>query len=117
MYLTRLMYLSSSNQIDNDKKKNDLSKSTEAKNIISDFNNDAVSQIKNVTQEKKIKPEIQNDIKNNKNLSINSFDKLLEICHQKKEIKLKYELEKNVNLVNFEKNRQSNFNFILAIYN
>ena len=30
---------------------------------------------------------------------------LIEICEQNKEIKLKYELEKNVNLVNFEKNR------------
>ena len=39
-----------------------------------------------------------------KNL-INSFDELLKICTQKKEIKLKYELEKNVNLVKFERNR------------
>ena len=30
---------------------------------------------------------------------------LLEICFEKKEMKLKYELENNVNLVNFEKNR------------
>ena len=30
---------------------------------------------------------------------------LLEICSLKKEIKLKYELEKNVNLVSFEKQR------------
>ena len=37
--------------------------------------------------------------------SINSFEQLLEVCNQNKEIKLKYELEKNVNLVNFEKNR------------
>ena len=29
----------------------------------------------------------------------------IEICSNKKEIKLKYELEKNVNLVKFEKNR------------
>ena len=36
---------------------------------------------------------------------INSFDDLLNICAQKKEIKLKYELEKNVNLVKFERNR------------
>ena len=36
---------------------------------------------------------------------INSFDDLLDICNQKKEIKLKYELEKNVNLVKFERNR------------
>ena len=38
-------------------------------------------------------------------ISINSFNQLIEICAQKKEVKLKYELEKNVNLVNFEKNR------------
>ena len=30
---------------------------------------------------------------------------MLDVCSQKKEIKLKYELEKNVNLVKFEKNR------------
>ena len=30
---------------------------------------------------------------------------MFRICAQKKEIKLKYELEKNVNLVKFEKNR------------
>ena len=36
---------------------------------------------------------------------IDSFEQLLKICGEKKEIKLKYELEKNVNLVSFEKNR------------
>ena len=36
---------------------------------------------------------------------INSFDDLLEICSAKKEIKLKYELEKNINLVSFENQR------------
>ena len=77
----------------------------EKKNIISDLNHEAVSQIKNVTQEKKINPEIHTEIKNNQKLSINSFEKLLEISSQKKEIKLKYELEKNVNLVSFDKNR------------
>ncbi len=39
-----------------------------------------------------------------KNL-INSFDDLLRICTLKKEIKLKYDLEKNINLVKFERNR------------
>ena len=29
----------------------------------------------------------------------------MKVCNDKKEIKLKYELEKNVNLVHFEKNR------------
>ena len=37
--------------------------------------------------------------------SINSFDDLLEICATKKEIELKYELEKNINLVSFENQR------------
>ena len=36
---------------------------------------------------------------------IKSFEDLLEICSYKKEIKLKYELEKNVNLVSFENQR------------
>ena len=29
----------------------------------------------------------------------------MKVCNQKKEVKLRYELEKNVNLVSFEKNR------------
>ena len=37
--------------------------------------------------------------------SITSFEELIKICGEKKEAKLKYELEKNVNLVSFEKNR------------
>ena len=37
--------------------------------------------------------------------NINSFDDLIELCSLKKEIKLKYELEKNVNLVYFENKR------------
>ena len=37
--------------------------------------------------------------------NINSFDDLIELCSLKKEIKLKYELEKNVNLVSFENKR------------
>ena len=36
---------------------------------------------------------------------INSFNELLNICLLKREIKLKYDLEKNVNLVKFEKGR------------
>ena len=59
----------------------------------------------NVTQEKKITSETQTEIKTDKNFAINSFVQLLEICTKNKEIKLKYELEQNVNLVSFEKNR------------
>ena len=36
---------------------------------------------------------------------INNFEELIEICIKKKEIKLKYELESNVNLVAFDEGR------------
>ena len=58
-----------------------------------------------MTQEIKIKNEIQNEINSEGETSINSFNQLLDKCIINKEIKLKYELEKNVNLVRFEKNR------------
>ena len=63
-----------------------------------------IGQMKNIVQEKDIK------LKENKKIEIeakliNSFDDLLEVCSSKKEIKLKYELEKNVNLVSFENQR------------
>jgi len=63
-----------------------------------------IGQMKNIVQEKDIK--IKDNDKNEKQInSINSFNDLLEICNLKKEIKLKYELEKNVNLVSFEMQR------------
>ena len=65
---------------------------------------DAIDQIKNITQEKKTKPKIQPDIKGEEQKQIISFENLLKICEEKKEAQLKYELEKNVNLVKFEKN-------------
>ena len=65
----------------------------------------AIDQIKYIAQEKKIKPEIETEIKAIDKSLINSFNDLLDACLEKKEIKLKYELEKNVNLVKFERNR------------
>ena len=64
-----------------------------------------IDQIKNIAQEEKYKPDAKPEIKAVDNSLINSFNDLLNICNQKKEIKLKYELEKNVNLVKFERNR------------
>ena len=63
-----------------------------------------IGQIKNTVQEKEIKLKENNEI-DAQLKSINSLDDLLEICTSKKEIKLKYELEKNVNLVSFENQR------------
>ena len=63
-----------------------------------------IGQIKNISQEKDPKPEENKETNKQPNL-ISCFDDLLEICSSKKEIKLKYELEKNVNLVSFENQR------------
>ena len=65
---------------------------------------EAIGQMKNIVQEKDIKIKENKEVEINNNL-INSFDDLIEMCSFKKEIKLKYELEKNVNLVSFENQR------------
>ena len=79
-------------------------------NEIANLKNKTIGQIKNVVQEKKLNKELQ-DVNKNKELSISSFAQLLDICVLKREAKLKYELEKNVNLVSFEQQRiQISFN-------
>jgi DNA polymerase-3 subunit gamma/tau len=103
MFLIRLIHLSSVKQVKQidtkPKKENSTSKieiKTETK---------IIDQIKNISQEEKKNPEIQNEVKAEIKTQINSFDELIAICTSKKELKLKFELEKNVNLVKFEKNR------------
>jgi len=65
---------------------------------------ETIGQMKNIVQEKDVTLKDNNEIKI-QDFIINSFDDLIEMCSLKKEIKLKYELEKNVNLVNFENQR------------
>jgi len=107
MFLIRLMHLSSIRS----KKTTDLNtnESLESAAVLkqTDIENvtQAIDQIKNIAQEKKNKPEIETEIKAIDKSLINSFNDLLDACLEKKEIKLKYELEKNVNLVKFERNR------------
>ena len=100
MFLLRLMYLSSVKK----KKNTDINSASEDE--VKDINerSKTINQIKNISQEEKSKPEIQKDVKSEKKIFINSLEKLIQTCFDKKEIKLKYELEKNVNLVKFEKN-------------
>ena len=108
MFLIRLMYLSSiklkkNTNINLDQNESDniiISKEQEIESNIK-----TVDQIKNISQEEKNKPEIESEIKVLDKDLLNSFEDLLNVCSQKKEIKLKYELEKNVNLVKFERNR------------
>ena len=107
MFLIRLMHLSSIKlkktpdfNTDESLESAAVLKQTDIENVTQ-----AIDQIKNIAQEKKIKPEIETEIKAIDKSLINSFNDLLDACSEKKEIKLKYELEKNVNLVKFERNR------------
>ena len=65
---------------------------------------ETIGQMKNIAQEKDVTLKDNKEVETQTNL-INSFDDLLEICSSKNEIQLKYELEKNVNLVSFEDQR------------
>ena len=108
MFLLRLMYIVSLQPEKKDLKKNETAFSIDnnlKKNDNSNFKTDPINQIKNISQEKKTKPDIQTEVKSSQENAISSFEELVRICGEKKEIKLKYELEKNVNLVSFEKQR------------
>ncbi len=110
MLLIRLIYLNSSKsdnrQEDNEEMQEKFKQIKKDKiNLSSDTNNEVIDQIKNITQEKKIKPEAQINYKSQSNFSIDTFERLIQICSDKKEIKLKYELENNINLVAFENKR------------
>ncbi len=108
MFLIRLMHLRATKvkKTTDDQfvleKKDDY---TEHKKQKSDNNAVVVDQIRNIAQEKKDKLEIETENKALEKNLINSLNELIDICIKKKELKLKYELEKNVNLVKFEKNR------------
>ena len=109
MFLIRLMHLSGLKQkseinIDQNltQKKTSLKENDDVEIRAS---TQTLDQIKNITQEKKTKPLLSDDAKGIERLEINSFENLLEVCNLKKEIKLKYELEKNVNLVRFDNPR------------
>ena len=102
MFLLRLMHLSSIKL----QKNTDINSVSEDPVIDKEINDQSkpIDQIKNIYQEEKSKPEIHKEVKSEKKIFINSLEKLTQTCLDKKEIKLKYELEKNVNLVKFEKN-------------
>ncbi len=104
MFLVQLTYLKKKNVIQNNQR-NELYK-TPIKNIDvkNTINKDAINQIKNIKQEEdKIEKKNTQEIKN--------LEDLINMCLEKKEMKLKYELENNVNLVSFSKmNIEISFN-------
>ena len=115
MFLIRLIHLKDIRNISNtsyegiDKNNENISQTSLSQKKNEDFFGikdkvETIGQMKSIVQEKDIK------IKENKEMEvhsipISSFNDLLEACILKKEIKLKYELEKNVNLVSFESQR------------
>jgi DNA polymerase-3 subunit gamma/tau len=116
MFLIRLIHLKSiksipstvfedSQQTNEDINQTFLSQNKEGKDLIDAKSKiETVGQIKNIVQEKDLTLKDNKEVEKVVNL-INTFEELLKICSLKKEIKLKYELEKNVNLVSFEDQR------------
>ena len=103
IFLIRLLHLRKIEKYEKNNKNLDEAK-VEANEIKKNDKN-IVNQIKNVKQEEELKFDQDiNQIKNDFS-QIKSFDQLVDLCIKKKEMDLKYELETNVNLVNFEKNR------------
>jgi len=112
MFLLRLIYLTGvkENKPQTQKKlKDETREKVELPEIKNDGNsnsNKTINQIKNISQNKETEPkEETSKIESLNTLKITSFDDLIKICNENKEIKLKYELENNVNLVKFEKLR------------
>tara|TARA_B100001741_G_scaffold284969_1_gene260861 strand:- start:196 stop:1869 length:1674 start_codon:yes stop_codon:yes gene_type:complete len=112
MFLIRLLYIKD-DVIVNDKNheyfnnekfsNNNISKSEEfnLSNVENNLEkNKTISQIKNFSQKESSKPEKKIEMQKS-NVEINSFEELIELCNEKKELKLKYELETNVGLVSF----------------
>ena len=65
-----------------------------------EIKNKTISQIKNFSQEETLNIESKIEDQLNKAKVIN-FEELINICDEKKELKLKFELETNVSLVSF----------------
>jgi len=115
MFLIRLIYLkgtaniselidesSKLGEVETNNNKIIINKTTNEDTDLFDVKNKTIGQIKNFVQEKQPEQKILNKEEPPEKSMINSFDDLLKICSLKKEIKLKYKLEKNVNLVSFE---------------
>ena len=105
MFLIRLLYIKEKKLNEDENNETDYTNVSENKNdLINKFKEDTkpVKQIKNVVQKDEV---VDKDLGKLQLNEIKSFKDLLNICNEKKEMSLKYELETNVNLVNFESNK------------
>ena len=100
MFLIKLLYLKNKKIINTNEIKKDESS---IKNLDHNLNSNTVNQIKSVVQK-----EEQIDLLKDKNIEtkslITNIDELINLCNNKRELKLKYELENNVKLVSFKNN-------------
>ena len=109
MFLIRLIHLREISNFNQPKEEDNLNEASQKKIKLEDdlFNNNkkTIGQMKNIVQEKSKSEKIILENTKESNLKIESFNDLIKICDSKKEAKLKYELETNVNLVSFENKR------------
>ena len=98
MFLIRLIYIKNFSKSKELNYKNEKNIFIQSKTNIKE-DNKSVKQIKKIAQQE-ISLEEDKDETSNKN-KIETFEKLIELCNKNKEVKLKYELENNVNLVSF----------------
>ena len=103
MFLIRLLFLKNINVDENTKLNLDIKENDKKiEDTISQNTNVAstINQIKNVEQKEKSLPNENLGDKSTK-LRIDTFSQLINICKEKKELKIKFELETNLNLISF----------------
>jgi DNA polymerase-3 subunit gamma/tau len=119
MFLIRLMHLKGISNFklaelnNKESNKDNIDKVLENRTVDNKKNDDdlfniknkTIGQIKNIIQEKKQTEKSIFESSNQTKLLIKNFEDLINLCSSKKEIKLKHELETNVNLVSFENKR------------
>ncbi len=99
LYLKNILNSKNKTETSNSKKDQELNKTT-LKNITQQ-QNETIDQLKNVEQKEKIIP--KTEVKNKlEGIEIKSLEELVYLSEEKKELKIKYELENHLRLVSFK---------------
>ena len=98
MFLIQLIYLTHKDTKSNNHSINSEKKNFDNLEVKNKKNIDLVNQLKNIKQE-------EENIEKKNTEKLSSLDDIIQMCIKKKEMKLKYELENNTNLVSFSENR------------
>ena len=100
MFLVRLIYLKDFKKENKNSSEKEVTLQNLNESQDASFKNKTVNQIKNISQQDKSEPKMKSENISSE-IKILSFLDLINTCNKKKEIKLKYELENNINLVSF----------------